>query len=577
MARKILNGLDLQSRKIIGVADGTAATDAVNRQQLDGRGFVDLVADHNAVGDDSTINTTAFNAAITAAGRDKTIIISKSGTYRINDELSLAMAGVTIEAANGIYARIRQVTANKHCFKLIPDTAYDYTVAIGITLRGLRLIGPGAGTTGVGIWSDPGAVGYQGQRLTLDDVHVEGFDVGALLYKFDNLFAQDLTFKSCRVGWQSSGNANSIHLVNCGASTISEVAYRFGDGHGVTFHPGDIINSAKAIEVQSGGQVTLIGGNFESCTGSAFIDLLSGANMVAFGQRFLKGSVEAPGFRVDLASLIEGGGKMAGFTTAPLIKKVNDTAVVVAYTAVSNLSNVERTVQHSDANLATQGHAPFPQRIDNSVPGGAVQYRGLVLNKVVRDTVTAEDGLFWYGKDRRSGSDIYTRRTLSAVITGTGTPEGAVTAGVGVVYMREDGAGGTVMYVKESGTGNTGWRAFARAVETFAFSKAGTLAVGAGTHRIYMEYAGTVTSVRASVGTAPTGASVIVDVNKNGSTIYGTQANRPTIAASGNTAVGGAASGAAFAANDYLTVDIDQIGSTVAGADLTVAVQVERT
>lgn len=40
---------------------------------------------------------------------------------------------------------------------------------------------------------------------------------------------------------------------------------------------------------------------------------------------------------------------------------------------------------------------------------------------------------------------------------GNGTPEGAVTAGVGSMYLRLDGGAGTVLYVKESGTGNTGW------------------------------------------------------------------------------------------------------------------------
>jgi len=43
------------------------------------------------------------------------------------------------------------------------------------------------------------------------------------------------------------------------------------------------------------------------------------------------------------------------------------------------------------------------------------------------------------------------------IITGSGTPEGAVTAGVGSTYHRSDGGAGTSYYVKESGTGNTGW------------------------------------------------------------------------------------------------------------------------
>ena len=41
--------------------------------------------------------------------------------------------------------------------------------------------------------------------------------------------------------------------------------------------------------------------------------------------------------------------------------------------------------------------------------------------------------------------------------TGSGSPEGVVTAPVGSLYTRTDGGGGTTLYVKESGTGNTGW------------------------------------------------------------------------------------------------------------------------
>lgn len=104
------------------------------------------------------------------------------------------------------------------------------------------------------------------------------------------------------------------------------------------------------------------------------------------------------------------------------------------------------------------------------------------------------------------------------------------------------------------------------------FSRQGPLAVLTGTHRYYVESAATISVVRAAVGTTPAGASVIVDVNMNGTTIYGTQANRPTITAGNNTATGGTASVTSLAAGDYLTVDIDQVGSTTAGSDLTVII-----
>jgi len=43
------------------------------------------------------------------------------------------------------------------------------------------------------------------------------------------------------------------------------------------------------------------------------------------------------------------------------------------------------------------------------------------------------------------------------LLTGTGTPEAAVVAAVGALFLRTDGGASTTLYVKESGAGNTGW------------------------------------------------------------------------------------------------------------------------
>ena len=43
--------------------------------------------------------------------------------------------------------------------------------------------------------------------------------------------------------------------------------------------------------------------------------------------------------------------------------------------------------------------------------------------------------------------------------SGSGSPEGVVTAPVGSLYSRSNGGAGTSLYVKESGSGNTGWGA----------------------------------------------------------------------------------------------------------------------
>jgi hypothetical protein len=55
------------------------------------------------------------------------------------------------------------------------------------------------------------------------------------------------------------------------------------------------------------------------------------------------------------------------------------------------------------------------------------------------------------------GVTAYLGVTNTPWTTGTGTPEGAVTAPVGSMFTRSDGGAGTTLYVKESGAGNTGW------------------------------------------------------------------------------------------------------------------------
>lgn len=107
-----------------------------------------------------------------------------------------------------------------------------------------------------------------------------------------------------------------------------------------------------------------------------------------------------------------------------------------------------------------------------------------------------------------------------------------------------------------------------------AFGIPGGLGTSVGTSRIYNDSGKDMTllMVRASVGTAPTGAAVVVDVNLNGTTIFTTQSARPTIAVSTNTVTATPAV-TVWPNGGYLTVDVDQVGSTVAGSDLVVQVR----
>lgn len=107
--------------------------------------------------------------------------------------------------------------------------------------------------------------------------------------------------------------------------------------------------------------------------------------------------------------------------------------------------------------------------------------------------------------------------------------------------------------------------------QLFTWSMSGALSVAAGGLGFRAPIALELQHVRMSVSTAPTGASILVDVNKNGVSMFTTQANRPAIAAGAYTETATTAPDiVSIAAGDRITVDIDQVGSTVAGSNLVV-------
>jgi len=95
----------------------------------------------------------------------------------------------------------------------------------------------------------------------------------------------------------------------------------------------------------------------------------------------------------------------------------------------------------------------------------------------------------------------------------------------------------------------------------------------------YAPFAGEIEAVHAGVTTAPTGAGIIVDIHKGGTTIMTT--NKLDIDVSENDTTTAATAAAltttTFAAGDKFEFEIDQIGSTVAGAGLTATMIVRMT
>lgn len=96
----------------------------------------------------------------------------------------------------------------------------------------------------------------------------------------------------------------------------------------------------------------------------------------------------------------------------------------------------------------------------------------------------------------------------------------------------------------------------------------GTAVTGTDIIGAVMEAARTISSVRMYSDTAPTGASLILDININGTSIWdSTQANRVKVLATENAGTQTSFDTTSLSAGDRVTVDIDQIGSGTAGGD----------
>lgn len=106
---------------------------------------------------------------------------------------------------------------------------------------------------------------------------------------------------------------------------------------------------------------------------------------------------------------------------------------------------------------------------------------------------------------------------------------------------------------------------------TFTFSVDNDLEVATGDLEFGAPGPMTVAEVYARIKTAPVGQDAIIDVNMNGTTIL--DANKVTIPDGDNSPVTVTPTTTDAVKNDYFTMDVDQIGTTTAGANLVVHIR----
>lgn len=176
---------------------------------------------------------------------------------------------------------------------------------------------------------------------------------------------------------------------------------------------------------------------------------------------------------------------------------------------------------------------------------------------------TSDDGLF-----------VCTDNTAGAAVWdefGTG-----VTAFTGLSDVPASYSGQGEKYVRVN-SGETGLEFATVGAPTQSFviacsDETTDLTTGAAKVTFRMPFAFTLTAVRASVTTAPTDAALQVDINEGGVSILSTVLSIDSGEKTSTTAATPAViSDSSLADDAEITIDIDQVGSTVAGAGLKVA------
>ncbi len=112
------------------------------------------------------------------------------------------------------------------------------------------------------------------------------------------------------------------------------------------------------------------------------------------------------------------------------------------------------------------------------------------------------------------------------------------------------------------------------AQRVMTFGQPGNLSVKTLEARLFAPFDGTIANVVTTVNTPPTGTAIIVDIYKNGATIYGTNpANRPTISGGNYNDMVSIPDITTFTTDDLFTVGIIQVGTTISGADMVLQIR----
>lgn len=445
------------------------------------------VKDFGAVGDGTTDDTTAVQAAITASSH----VFFPAGDYRITATLNCNHATLLEGASPPASAPTPYISVLRHDFSgtFLNFTGSDAsTYGGGGGLRNIQLynaFGTSGTAYGTAIRLVFTSTALRPTWLRIENVNVEqNASAGTWTYCLDmdgsaassSDALRDYWISGCRFLCETGGTASvrlqkvvGLHFVNNILNGAQGNMSITGDG---TTKSGQ-----NWIHGGGGGTLALDYADNTHISGSLWSAITDTANTTNTTIRASKCTshirLNGTGFAdyykdTDGTHIHQSNGQNVIFSRD---NGAGDTAFGVGV-AIGNHGTNEGYCLMEYANAAASGSPYYQERFlpRNNADSGllsAGQYSGIYYTKTAgADTCKTEvkstggtitinaDGTVSLSNTKLElngvGSNLFIR-------AGSGSPESVVTAVVGSLWLRTDGGAGTTLYVKESGSGNTGW------------------------------------------------------------------------------------------------------------------------
>ena len=415
------------------------------------------VMDFGAIGDGTTNDTTAIQTALNSG---KKSIYFPSGTYVITSTLtvpkgvSLFGSGYEVCILNGY-----GLSNANAIFSLTGGDQFS-------TIDNFTFKGQASGSKSIGISVNNGYyVNYTNLRFT-------NLSYGMYLDEAGSSLIQNCNFTNCLIGAQCMGGS-AYKFIACEFQYGTDVGIKL-IASPTTGFPTSAIVIASGFTSNVGIDVPRVPGAFGGNSISVDNCYFEGdLNFSTLTKAFRIGETGS-GNSVVMASISNC--RIAGSNSAKSVF-ANLSRLYFANNIVGSAMEVQSTVLGAEyignefdgvftnntlATLTLDLGTIQTNWIDNATyaqlrlaqGGHGIDVRVDRVRPVVTNEISLGDSaLFFTNAYLTGGLYINTVRWT----TGSGSPQGSLSAPVGSMYTRTDGGASTTLYVKESGTGNTGW------------------------------------------------------------------------------------------------------------------------